>query len=96
MIYGASYLCINKENLPMDLVCIQEWQKQPPSSTLRMGGSNMGEMADYLSYEDINTVGRVEQTTYKCGYCGDRFGTDKNRCQEHVNKCPAQKRESEE
>jgi uncharacterized C2H2 Zn-finger protein len=47
----------------------------------------MGEMADYDLYENINNVGKVEETTYKCGYCGLKFGDNKKDCQAHVNKC---------
>lgn len=47
----------------------------------------MSDMADYDMYENINNVGSVDRDTYKCGYCGKRFGTDKMACQKHVNKC---------
>lgn len=47
----------------------------------------MGDMADYDMYENINNVGRIEVKTYKCGYCGKKFGADKEGYQQHVNKC---------
>lgn len=50
----------------------------------------MGDMADYDMYENINNTGGVERKTYKCGYCGKRFGGDKEKCQEHVNNCKEQ------
>lgn len=52
----------------------------------------MGEMADYDMYENINIVGRVEYTHFKCGYCGRKFGENKADCQEHVNTCEKRER----
>ncbi len=54
----------------------------------------MGDMADYDMYENINNVGKLESTVYSCGVCGKKFRTDRNKCQQHVNKCTGDKNDN--
>lgn len=54
---------------------------------IKREGKRMGEQADYDMYENINNVGKVERTSYKCGYCGEKFGDNKVIAQNHVNTC---------
>ena len=56
----------------------------------------MGGMADHDIHQNVNNTGSIETSTYRCGLCKKKFGTNKRDCQKHVNTCQTLKGEGNE
>lgn len=56
----------------------------------------MGDHADDLDHQMFMAMHPIDRASYRCGYCGERFGIYKSACQKHVNTCEKRLRIMEE